>query len=76
MPEKTRQPKASPQSRAGLATTAEVAEYLGIPPHTLVQWRYRGTGPRYIRVGKHVRYRWPDVDKWLDENATEPSPAA
>lgn len=53
-------------SRIPLGTTEEVAEYLGdIPVKTLVQWRYKGTGPKYVRVGKHVRYRWSDVEAWL-----------
>lgn len=65
-----------PKTRTSLGTSAEVAEYLGVPEHTLAQWRYRGSGPRYIRVGRHVRYRWPDVDRWLDENSTDPQSAA
>jgi len=51
----------------------EVAEYLGIPPKTLTQWRYNGTGPRFSKVGRHVRYRWNDVEKWLDEQAVRRS---
>jgi excisionase family DNA binding protein len=67
--------KTPPEGRTGLGTTAEVAEYLKVPEHTLVQWRYKGTGPRYSSVGRHVRYRWADVDRWIDENATDPSSA-
>jgi excisionase family DNA binding protein len=52
-----------------LATTEEVAEYLGMPRRTLDQWRHVGKGPRFSKVGKHVRYRWADVEKWLDANA-------
>ena len=50
-----------------LGTVAEVAAYLGVPDKTLYQWKYKGTGPRAIRVGKHLRYRWSDVERWLDE---------
>ena len=50
-----------------LATTAQVAAFLhDIPPHTLEQWRSQGKGPKYIKVGRHVRYRWSDVQAWLD----------
>lgn len=52
-----------------LATRKEVAEYLGVPAATLDQWASRGVGPRYHRVGKHARYRWSDVDKWLELQA-------
>lgn len=53
-----------------LATRKEVAEYLGVPPTTLDQWASRGSGPRYHRVGRHARYRWSDVDKWLELQAS------
>ncbi len=53
-------------SRVPLGSTEEVAAYLGdIPVKTLIQWRYKGTGPKYVKVGKYVRYRWSDVDAWL-----------
>lgn len=52
-----------------LARPAEVATYLGVPEKTLTQWRYLKTGPRWSKVGRHVRYRWADVEKWLDEQA-------
>lgn len=50
-----------------LATRAEVADYLDVPAATLAQWAYRATGPRYIKVGRHTRYRWADVESWLRE---------
>ena len=48
-----------------LGTPKEVAEYLGVPEATLKQWRYLGTGPAFIRVGRHVRYRWAEVEAYL-----------
>lgn len=53
-----------------LAWPAEVADVLGVPEHTLAQWRSRGTGPTYIKVGRHVRYRWSAVNEWLDIQTT------
>ncbi|MGA5270302.1 helix-turn-helix transcriptional regulator [Streptomyces lydicamycinicus] len=49
-----------------LATPAEVAAHLGVPVKTLYQWKYRGTGPNVHKVGRHLRYRWQEVDAWLD----------
>lgn len=49
----------------------EVAEYLGIPVQTIYQWRTRGYGPPGRRIGKHVRYRPADVEKWVAELPTE-----
>ncbi|MFD7119625.1 helix-turn-helix transcriptional regulator [Streptomyces sp. NPDC059922] len=51
--------------RGPLATPAEVAAYLGVPVKTLYQWKYRGIGPNVHKVGRHLRYRWPEVDAWL-----------
>ena len=48
-----------------LATPIEVAAYLQVPVKTLYAWRYEGKGPRAHRVGRHLRYRWEDVEAWL-----------
>lgn len=55
--------------RVSLATPGEVAEHLKVPPKTLNQWRYLGKGPRWIKVGRHVRYRWTDVEAYEEQNA-------
>lgn len=55
--------------RQGLGDPPEVAAYLKVPDKTLAQWRYLRTGPKWSKVGRHVRYRWSDVEKWLDERA-------
>jgi excisionase family DNA binding protein len=48
-----------------LLTLQQLAELLGVPEATVYQWRSKGYGPRGLRVGKHVRYRPSDVEKWL-----------
>ena len=50
-----------------LLTLEALAEYLGVPKRTIYAWRYRGTGPVGIKLGGHVRYRWAEVEKWLDD---------
>ena len=40
---------------------------LGVPVATLYAWRYRGTGPRGLRVGRHLRYRRSDLDAWIHQ---------
>ncbi|PRY00700.1 helix-turn-helix transcriptional regulator [Allonocardiopsis opalescens] len=52
-----------------LGTPPEVARHLGIPEKTLAQWRYLGKGPKWSKVGRHVRYRWSDVERWLDSQS-------
>jgi excisionase family DNA binding protein len=49
-----------------LLSVAEVASYLGVPVKTLYQWRHKGVGPRAMRVGRHLRYRRSELDRWLD----------
>jgi excisionase family DNA binding protein len=48
-----------------LGTPEQVADYLQIPVKTLAEWRSRGGGPRYSKVGRHARYDWADVRAWL-----------
>jgi predicted DNA-binding transcriptional regulator AlpA len=51
-----------------LWTTAEAAEWLGISPLTLRDWRSSNRGPRAVRLGRGrgagVRYRPVDVKAW------------
>lgn len=47
---------------------AAAAEYLGKPVKTLQQWRWRGEGPPYSKLGASVRYRRSDLDRYVDEN--------
>lgn len=55
------------EHRDRLLTVQELAEYLGVPVATLYQWRHRREGPPGFRVGRHVRYRWSDVQGWITE---------
>ena len=63
-----------------LMTVHEVADYLKVPATTLYRWRHHRTGPAVARVGRHLRYRREDVDRWVDEqrdvNANDGAPAA
>ena len=54
-----------------LATPKQVAEYLQVPERTLTIWRYKGTGPRYASVGRHVRYAWRDVEDWIRQQSAK-----
>lgn len=50
-----------------LFTSADLAEYLGVPLRTVQDWRSAGTGPRGVRLGKYVRFRASDVAQWLED---------
>jgi excisionase family DNA binding protein len=58
-----------PAARQALATPVELSAYLEIPEATIRIWRHRGVGPRWVRVGRHIRYRWTDVEEWLDRQS-------
>jgi excisionase family DNA binding protein len=47
-------------------TTQELADFLQVPIATIYGWRYRGEGPKASKVGRHLRYRFRDVEDWLD----------
>jgi len=44
----------------------QVSSYIGYPVKTLEEWRRKGAGPRFVRIGKHCRYRLRDVDAWME----------
>jgi excisionase family DNA binding protein len=52
-----------------LLTPADVAAQLGVPVKSIYVWRTKGTAPRGIRVGKHLRFRQSDVDAWIEAQA-------
>ncbi len=49
-----------------LVSAQELATYLGVPIGTVYSWRYRREGPPSMRIGRHLRYRWGEVQAWLD----------
>ena len=52
-----------------LLTPEEVAGILGIPVATLYGWRYRQIGPKALKVGRHLRYRPEDLDRFIQNSA-------
>ena len=52
-------------------TPGDLAEREGVPLKTVYQWNSTGTGPRYMKIGRHVRYRLADVIAWENERYAE-----
>jgi predicted DNA-binding transcriptional regulator AlpA len=48
-----------------LMDPSATAAFLLVAVPTLADWRTKGIGPTYIKVGRCVRYRLSDLDKWL-----------
>lgn len=64
-------------------TAREVAERIGIKPHTLSVWRVYGRGPAYVRLGGprgRAVYPADALERWLAErtfaNTSEETVAA
>jgi DNA-binding transcriptional MerR regulator len=50
-----------------LLTIQDVSRMLKVPVNTLRHWRLNHIGPHSFRVGKEIRYRPENVEKWLRE---------
>jgi len=54
-----------------LLTQDQVAEILQVHPGTLENWRMRGEGPRFVKLGAKrrspIRYKREDVEDWLHD---------
>lgn len=57
--------------------TGGAAAYLGLSESTLEKARVYGNGPRYVKLGRAVRYRAADLEAWLaSRTVTSTSEAA
>ena len=54
-----------------LFTPNQLAEYLTLKPKTLETMRRRGDGPRFIKVGRSVRYLGSDIREWFGDQTRE-----
>jgi excisionase family DNA binding protein len=46
-------------------TPDEAAEYIRSSPSTLAKLRLYGSGPVFTRIGRVIRYRRSDLDRWM-----------
>jgi|GraSoiStandDraft_42_1057292.scaffolds.fasta_scaffold2249246_1 predicted DNA-binding transcriptional regulator AlpA len=51
-------------------TPEDLADREGIPLQTVYTWNSRAAGPRFMKIGRHVRYRLADVIEWEDARLT------
>ena len=50
-----------------LLNQTQAAEFLAVSTRTMEGWRCRGGGPRFVRVGRRVRYRLVDLREWIEQ---------
>jgi len=46
-------------------TPRQLSKRLKLSEMTLCRMRMNGSGPTYHKLGRTVKYRWSDVQKWL-----------
>jgi len=51
--------------RPQILNTIEAAAYLGLAASTLEKARVAGTGPRFLKLGRAVRYLSSELDTYL-----------
>ena len=51
-----------------LITDAELADWIRYEVRSVRNLRYSGRGPRFVKVGRLIRYRVKDVTEWLESN--------
>jgi excisionase family DNA binding protein len=56
-----------------LLTVQDLADYLDVPVATIYGWRYRRRGPPGFRIGRHLRFRWSDIERWIEDRITQTS---
>lgn len=60
-----------------LLTAEKAAEVLGVSRWTLVDWRGKGEGPKWLRVGPRlVRYRRGDLEAFANAGLAQPQAAS
>lgn len=50
----------------------EAALFLGLAIRTLQNRRWRGLPPRFMRMGRSIRYRLSDLEAYMDGCTVEP----
>lgn len=59
-----------PYESDSLLTSQEAADYFKHSRRTLEKWRLQGIGPTFIKTGRLVRYRFRDIQAWIEANTT------
>jgi hypothetical protein len=54
---------------AAAMTETELARRASVSIAVLRKWRREGKGPRFLKLGRLVRYLFGDVHAWMEEHA-------
>jgi predicted DNA-binding transcriptional regulator AlpA len=50
----------------------QAAKYMNMSVKTLQAWRFHCKGPRFMKLGRSVRYRQKDLDAFLNDSYVDP----
>lgn len=48
-------------------TQKQLARRWGLSPRTLERWRFRGFGPRFLKLGKRIKYRLAEIETFEEQ---------
>jgi predicted DNA-binding transcriptional regulator AlpA len=55
-----------------LLSTKQVSERFGFTVAWLERQRWLGTGPKYVKLGRMVKYRISDIEQYLNDCSVSP----
>ena len=61
----------TPPKPANTLSAADAATYIGFSLWWLKQARRQKRGPAFMRIGRAIRYRVADLDRWLDAHVVQ-----
>jgi predicted DNA-binding transcriptional regulator AlpA len=59
-----------------LLDSRSAARLVGVSVRTLERYRLAGTGPRFSKLGRLVRYRSSDLETWVQLNICDSTSAS
>lgn len=60
------QEKSNSEVSDQLFKQAQVEKILGVAASTLEQWRLKGLGPQFVKIGRSVRYKKSALKAYID----------
>lgn len=51
----------------------EAAQILTVNVKTLTNWRHMGKGPKYVKMGKFIRYPSLEIVRWRKLHEVDPA---
>lgn len=49
-----------------LLNTKQASDYTGFSKQWFERHRWKGTGPKYIKIGRQIRYRIEDLNRFIE----------